>query len=349
MTVGIMTFHWAANYGAVLQAFALQEFLRELGFDAVIINYLPRRLILRDTARLIARGRIKTLRVRRQKERKIKPFRTGYLRLTKRYGSFASLKSCTGFDAVIAGSDQIWNESFTMCGERGPTLSYFLDFTDALRISYAASFGAESIPPLMADKVAGPLSAFSALSVRERGGVEILKKMGFQAELVCDPALLFGAEFYQKRLSLNNECSFCVFGYILHRGWKVSSLAEDIVKNICGKRCFFGGGDFTVEQWLSAIKNSGFVVTDSYHCVVFAILFRRPFIALVNEENSMKDRFVTLLCILGLEDRIVYNANEGGIRDLLAGRIEWDEVFKRLDRLRQKSSAFLRKSLGRPS
>ena len=72
MTVGIMTFHWAANYGAVLQAFALQEFLRELGFDAAIINYLPRRLILRDTARLIARGRIKTLRVRRQKEQKIK-------------------------------------------------------------------------------------------------------------------------------------------------------------------------------------------------------------------------------------------------------------------------------------
>ena len=103
------------------------------------------------------------------------------------------------------------------------------------------------------------------------------------------------------------------------------------------------------ERVRSAIKNSGFVVTDSYHCVVFAILFRRPFIALVNEENSMKDRFVTLLCILGLEDRIVYNANEGGIRDLLAGRIEWDEVFKRLDRLRQKSSAFLRKSLGRPS
>ena len=130
MNIGIITFHWATNYGAVLQAYALQEKLSQEGHKASFINYYPARYKKNYFNDVLTRH-IKQIpkRLREiKKERKIALFREKYLNATKYYSTSAKLKKANFlYDAYICGSDQIWNESFTSKGERKKTFSYFLD------------------------------------------------------------------------------------------------------------------------------------------------------------------------------------------------------------------------------
>ena len=126
MKVGTITFHWVNNYGAVLQAYALQQYLLSKGFDTQIIDYRPRLVILRQYFLALKSREFPFF----KQEKQLKNFRKKYLNLTKKsYPTNNSLKKEHFlFNAIIAGSDQIWNESFTLRAEGKPTLSYFLNF-----------------------------------------------------------------------------------------------------------------------------------------------------------------------------------------------------------------------------
>lgn len=347
-SVGTITFHWANNYGAVLQAFALQRHLLKTGFDTEIIHYLPFRAIL-ATAISAAKARDFAF---FKKTRKFRDFRKKELRIgKKKYFSNKALFSCKDkYSAVITGSDQIWNMSFTKKAEGRPTLSYYLNFAGehTNRISYATSFGTGKMDAAVAKLIAPELKKYSAISVRETSAVQMLDALGISAQCVLDPTLLLSAKDYEPLIEKHTGVTADpVFSYILHSNQEA---AETISKYVCTKYSSSSanaGGRLScsIYEWLYRIKNAKFVVTNSFHGTVFALLFHIPFITVAIPNSGMNDRITTLLGALGLSDRIFYEFDGTAIDSALSGEIDWNSVDSRLESLKEQSKAFLAEAL----
>lgn len=290
MKIGILTFHWATNYGAVLQAFALQSFLKKNGHDVYIINFAPytfrdsffKCFISKNPQTII--DNLKNY----WKEINIAKFRKKHLTLTKRYYTPEQLiKNPPQMDAYIAGSDQIWNQYVSK------TLKniYFLPFGNekTLKISYAASFGLENFPDSLSAEITPLLKKFSSISVREKSGLEILKKTETNnGILLPDPTLLLSQHDYLNILDgINNNPKADYFFYVLQKkqntidkiySYLKNSKQHEIVHSQDFKQSVVG-----VECWFKFIINSNFVITNSFHGVVFSIIFNKPFIAVLIE------------------------------------------------------------------
>ena len=350
MKIGVMTFHWAANYGAVLQAYALVEHLRQAGHETCDIDYLPRHTIWKSRFFDLYFRRFSNF----WREAKFVSFRKRHLQLSpKTYRSHKDLMSIGNkYDAVVAGSDQIWNESFLMMAEKEPVLSYFLDFlpSDVRRLSYAASFGANELPEDVKRCALPALKKFDAISVREENAVAFLAAEGIEAVAVCDPTLLLGPESYDNLVrGCNGKEPVALFNFMLRKGRSSSDDTEDFLK----KECFAGKTNLgkeilSVEQWLWALKNSEFVVTDSFHCTVFAILFHKPFLAVNDKDCTMNARIKTLTQKLGLEHRVVDCFDPKKIGEILEDdKFDWGAVDQKREQWAAESAAFLHATLTR--
>jgi hypothetical protein len=200
-----MTFHWATNYGAVLQSYALQHYLQTQGVETEIINYIPRNFTKTFFGCLLGNPKkYKTNFRELKKERAIRPFRQKHLRTTKLYSTHEELTAAVWDNGLyICGSDQIWNPYFTMQGEGKITLSYYLDFAPkgSKKVSYAASFGTTKLEMPMSKIVAEQLVSFDAISVRERSAVAMLERVGISAQLICDPVFLLSKSEWDEVLS----------------------------------------------------------------------------------------------------------------------------------------------------
>lgn len=349
MRVGTLTFHWASNYGAIMQAYALQRFLVKQGFETLIIDYVPRRVvIIRLVQRLIRRDRVEFAR-----ERRMRRFRKKHLLLTPRkYRTRVALGRVAGdFDVFISGSDQIWNEWFTLHAEGRPTLSYLLDFVgiSAKRVSYAASFGTDRLSAEAEHVMATCLAEFDAVSVRETSGAEIVNRMGLSAEVVVDPTLLLGAEDYDELLAEGSTKPVPPFlTYVLHGEQTTATrVCEYVSAQQFGGRRGSGVGGISVTRWLARLKNAEFVVTNSFHGAVFCLIFHRPFIVVAVEGigDSMNGRFMTLLSAVGLNERMVETFDSAQIDQLLSTDVDWAGVDVALGALRTKSAGFLLSAL----
>lgn len=354
MKIGIMTFHWATNYGAILQAYALQTYLTQNGHDTKIINYRPytyeKKLI--RCFNIKRPWRIPQNVFEYRKEQRLNEFRTKHLNLSKRYQSTEDLKNDPpAYDVYICGSDQIWNQSFTSSGEGKVTLNYFLDFgpDNVKRIAYAASFGCIEYPEELVKFITPILSKFDAVSVREISGRQMVHEMGIDdVWLLPDPTLLLQAKDYEILLpSQQMAKSNYSFFYALQAKQKT---IKDI-KNYFSRRlrhCIVDAGsqNMSIEHWLACIKSSDFVVTNSFHGVVFAIIFRKPFIVVPIEGflSGMNDRIVTLLGNLGLQNRILEIQDERKINEIMIQNIEWTAVEQRIYLLRKDTRRFFEKN-----
>lgn len=299
MNIGILTFHWATNYGAVLQAYALSTFLKEIGHTAVIINYKPRRYDNSLWGFFRNRHFMHPILFTRNivKEKRIDSFRCNYLSLSDRcYKRKDVEKVIANLDIIICGSDQIWNSSFLRSGENKLTTTYFLDFDNKSlkRIAYAASFGSTTYPKDLSDIIKPILQTFNDISVREASGIDILSQMGINAKLVPDPTLLITKDIYDKLLSQGKLRSLdnSAFVYMLrnescHRALSLLSSKHNIIYS----------DTESIEQWIYNIKNAKFVVTNSFHCMIFCLLYHVPFSIVLRYEGAkgMNDRFYTLL------------------------------------------------------
>ena len=336
MKIGIITFHWAANYGAVLQGYALQEKLTKKGNKVSIINYYPKRFKKNYLNALLTKhirqipARIREI----EKEKNIAPFRKRYLNMTKYYSSSEKLKNAEFlFDAYICGSDQIWNESFTLKGERKKTFSYFLDFAPKEKIiaSYAASFGVTKYNQTLKPYIKKELKRFDFISVREKSGAEIVEDLGLEKPyIVPDPTLLLEKKDYEKFVTKNMSDAY-IYKYMLH-GQKcdVYSIIEDNNLKVVEAQ------NESVEEWLSNIYYSELVITNSFHGVVFSIMFQRPFIAVLIEGSGMNDRIVTLLKKSGLENRIWRKGTT-----IESEPIDWQTVSKNMEEYRLFGEQYL--------
>lgn len=269
---------------------------------------------------------------------------------------FASEK----LDAVVVGSDQVWR--WGMMG-----YNYFLDFVNGKttrKYAYAASFGLSHWTDngLSTAQVARLLADFSAISVRERSGVTLCKRIfGVEATQVIDPTLLYDADFYEERLlkgyprKSGMQVVSCILGeenleqckdisqwagehglsYIdlYHTSCTFPALTQSEVKCL----------HLSVQEWLDYIRCAEYVVTNSFHCTVFAILFRKKFVVFDNHSGGT-DRIRTLLDSLQLGDRFLPSMSGLSLlRKKLDAGIDYPSVEERLRACRKDSLAFLKR------
>ena len=195
MRIAIVTFHSSQNYGAVLQCYALQTVLIEMGHDIEIID------------RLFDKFNIPSYRFKRVKKvifpNYFERFREKFLKLSEHINSQQDLYDIQNrYDVIITGSDQIWN--FDCIKKMG--YYYYLDWVTSLnvrKISYAVSFGKDAfeLSDEVKKKVTGCLKGFSSISVREKSGIDICQNMlGLKADYDLDPTLLLSADDYNSCL-----------------------------------------------------------------------------------------------------------------------------------------------------
>lgn len=328
MKIGILTFWWANdNYGQLLQCYALQKYLRDLGHDAFLIRYKPandaRRLTFKERALYAARHPVQTLGIISAKFDKTKPlhtsgeeerkrnfdgFRNEYIVSSERiYTSYKELAEQTPFaDMYIVGSDQIWNfeTAFNMDVING----WFLNFVPrgAVKGSYAASFGRNALSLDVQKAIKPLLKDFDFVTVRENSGAAICKKMGVEANVVCDPTLLLSKQQYCHLFAeiqapkkkyvflylLSNTCSFSVRK--LSAWCRANDLELVYVSgNVGWKMCDYDDGEIeksylTIPEWLAYLSNAEYVITNSFHCSLFSLLFEKK-VAVVPLRGSVKN------------------------------------------------------------
>lgn len=336
MNVGILTFHWATNYGAILQCWALQEALIELGHNVHVINYKPHKFdqsiwsFIRNRFFLTPKLYWRNL----KKEKTLELFRNTHLKLTKRYKKWRDFDDNSyGFDILISGSDQIMNPYFLFKGETNGSTAYFLDLkNNVIKIGYAVSFGTTNYPSNGILKVRPLIKQFDYLSAREETGLSILKSMGAEnVSLVPDPTLLHEREFYEKIIeNIDREKRIRV--YILRGRQNFISNLSDAYEQINEK---------SVEDWLASIKSSSHLITNSFHGVVFSLIFHIPFTVVleIKDNIGMNDRFYTLLSKLDLTNRIV-SESEFNADILTSTDFNWEIIDNLLNKYRKKGGNF---------
>ena len=326
MKIGIITFHWATNYGAILQTYALQEYLKEQGHTVCIINFKPTQYDFRWSAyfkhpyKLI---RLNKIIQARRKESLLSSFRNSHLQLTERYFSIADLrKKACSYDVLISGSDQVLNPSFTTSGEGGPSAAYYLDFANNIKkIGYAVSFGCTKYPDVALEYAKHWINNFSTIGVREDSGISLLSDMGFKGKsyVVPDPTILLGNILFSKlgakkfHQSSNNICL-----YFLRKRLSLNTKNIIIIDETSKA--------ISMDKWIDTIINSKGLVTNSYHGMIVALLNHIPFVAVLetNHAVGMNDRFYTLLKRVKLENRICHEGDD--YLNVLSKDIDWHSV-----------------------
>ena len=284
-------------------------------------------------------------------------FRVEHLQMSKLYNTPEMLmENPPEADVYITGSDQIWNYEL----DEGPLKNYFLQFGNSKvkRIAYAPSFGHSSIPEEAENRIKQYLKIFNAISIRESSMVQVIKDMGYNATAVLDPTMLLEAKDYLQ-LSSNIKGKESVFIYSMNYAssddisfGEIEEFAKCqnlpiIVTPGSGylpARELFEGVEYsyaTISQWIQHIANAKMVVTASFHGIVFAILFHRPFIytPLKGEHANSNNRVLDLLNNLGLREW-VWDGSRLNNDDFIK-QIDWEKVDVKLGKLRQYSITYL--------
>ena len=327
--IATLTTHGADNYGAVLQAYALHKFIGELGCECQVINYVPayttkEYALIRnpETIKEFAFYCFQVLNYTQRKKRKIKfsSFREAYLSLSGHTIADHSelIQTANKYDMVVCGSDQIWNPQIHEFDE-----AYFLSFENITTklVSYAASFGQDRIDEIIKPELHRRLNKFSSFACREHSAIQLIEELtGTVAQFVLDPVFLLSGEMWRemaKSPSYPDEYDLVYFlsnpgispyaakRHAKEKGNKVLSIGFSPRDYKYGIACDYSLGPL---EFLGAIEHSDVILTNSFHCTAFAILFEKDFyVRLHRGKQSRNGRIVSLLSELGLEDRIYYD------------------------------------------
>lgn len=369
----------AGNYGGILQAFALQRVLESLGLnpvtDSTPLTAVHRsfttnvKLLVKKTAfRLGIPGLLKPDWVRNELrfalDRSLADFVAQYVPQVRLYGEASRPDPVllATFDGFLVGSDQVWRAKWS------DVASYLLDFLDPgdarPRVAYAASFGRDDIAEYNGElrlKSRELAQRLTDVSVRERSGIDICKReWGVDAEHHVDPTLLLHPGCYARLAasstpyaSGNNVVSYVldenpgvarqIQQVAMQLGAPAVSLVPDVPRS--WREFRLSREQFArprVEQWLGAIAAARFVVTDSFHGTVFALLNNVPFVAIANRTRGAS-RFESLLETFGLEERLI---EPGGKvpTSILSNTIDWAYVNERIELERERGVQYLRRA-----
>ena len=318
--IGLMTFLHNENYGSILQAWALQETLRGMGYDAQHIDYAPSKaekirnlLSSGNSPRLILEGMRKRSATGRMRGG-FDEFRAEYIRSSAPCRNRAALRrQADAYDMLLCGSDQIWSPVWL-------NPAYFLVFTDKPKAAYAPSLGVQELPPKRKRRqIARLLKGYSAISVREAEGAALLKRMaGVEADVMPDPVLLPGREAWMQLCAgAETPREPYILTYFIGDSpayWeRVRDEAERlgcgvvVIPRTEGARSsgYPMAEDVPPQRWLALIANAALLVTDSFHGAAFAAILNRNCAILrrYREEDpeSKNSRIDQLLRHLGLD------------------------------------------------
>lgn len=359
MKIGIVTLSLQENYGGILQNYALQQVLRNLGHEPITINYYHQISLYRwlgstirsilfyfspKKKRTFARFK-ETYTIYRKK--KIECFLKKHILLTECVANYKfSLISRYRLEAVITGSDQVWRPCYNLNIE-----DMYLSFVKQhgiKKIAYAASFGTDEWE--YSDKQTTNCKKYAqrldAISVRELSGIDLCKiYLGVDAIMTLDPTLLLDKDYYERLCDdIPKKMTQTIYAYILdvnedkQRIINVISKKHGILKKVLAKD---KSESMSVEQWIAMFRDAEYVVTDSFHGTVFSIIFQKPFLCIGNSKRGMA-RFKSLLSVFGLENRLI-DINE--FTDYDDKPIDWRLISEKMRREREKSLKFLTKAL----
>lgn len=344
------------NYGGILQAFALQKILISWDYEVVILstrrnvdsNLKGIKGFFKDVIQKIKYSEY--FKKKKQLDTLMAKDLNQYLKMSSflpTYDKWCQYIKSENFDILIAGSDQIWRLDYN----REQLLESYLVYNKSRvrKISYAASLGVSDLTDELKNLMEKYLPSFDAISVREQDSVELLKKIGIEATLCLDPTLLLSSDDYIKMFNLKDEQKNQVFLYSL--GTYINDLklkgyldTKSEVKRISGDLTIYNYNDSkffkpSFVEWVQHIYSSEIVVTDSFHGMVFAIIFKKPFYVIVNHGRGAS-RFTSLLSQLGLTERIWDGKSSVKIK-----QIEYTDVYEKLENQKIKSMEFLRNNL----
>lgn len=359
MRVGVLTFANTNNYGAELQAYALRQTIERLGHDAELVGYRNPQVSSGETPRLPTPAEL----VRAPKGAVSRALK--HAPLSQRHRAFERFRTArqkTGplvtsqrelaerYDALVVGSDQVWNPTITGADE-----TYLLPEVDPRRtakVAYAASFGYPTVPPTWARSCMRALPSFRAIGVREDEGARIVRALtGRRAEVVLDPTLLLDARDWEKVTAPRVYEGRYVFTYVVQERGLTLSLAREAARRLGARlvrvecyrplptmRCLDASGA-SIEEFLSLVRHAELVVTSSFHGLALSLaLGTEARFVLSSDANNKNSRITTLARVAGVENHDALGAS--------LASTDWDRVRERLGEARGRSLAFLREALG---
>jgi hypothetical protein len=275
------------------------------------------------------------------KQRNFDEFREKYIKQSERiYYSYQELVDVPpDADAYVTGSDQVWNPDLLLFKKtKNQTKAYFLDFADERkkRIAYAASFGKERLDNNFIGEIIPLLKKFTYVSVREKSGLDLCRQCGVKAEWIPDPTMLLSASDYRALYSpivrsnaggpycllymLSNKCNFpikAIYDWAKIKNIKMRYITGNLKYDKYEKIYA------AIPEWLYLIDKAEYVITNSFHCSVFSLLFQKRFgvIPLVGKFSGMNSRFDSLFETFGIKQRFMDDSFA-----VLNTDIDWDKV-----------------------
>lgn len=347
MKIGTVTFHQALNYGAILQTYALQRFIKaNFNTETDVVDYrCPHLSHLYSYKSKITANPIKSaLRIANFafKKQRFSSFISKYINLSKTVYTYEDIQnSANEYDAFIVGSDQVWNPLLT-----NGDMNYLLKFAPAnKRYSYAASVGLKEIPREHAEKYSDLLNEFRAISTREKSE-QLLESIGVtvKPQTNIDPTLLLTGDDWKeicKTIKPQKEKFVLVYtvGHSKETMDKaVQFAAENNLKVIyVGPHIKRPGIKYIpcprVEYLISLFRDAEYTFVNSFHGTVFSILFQRKFFSYLQFKDGRNARITNLLEICGLSHRTdIKNIKE---------EIDWQNVETNLNLQRKNSLNFI--------
>jgi len=372
MKVGILTYHFSDNYGALFQAYALRKWFLDQGVPAEFVNYHPsyveeggpldqpwKPALWRKNATICY---MHLSHLRRQlfdngtQRAAFDGFRRRSLGVSgpRLRNAEALAANMADFDMLVCGSDQIWNPSI----QRGLDPIYFLEIggaDHAHKVAYAPSFGRSAIEPRYHTELGNLLRGLDGISVREASGLEILKNAGLpldRARVVPDPTILLGS--FDAFLLGNVTPDDSVFCYALRTDQVIREVAETAADLADGPlyspqssrqrwRDIGQGVAPGPVDWLRMLASAQLVVSNSFHGIALSIVLNQPFIAvaLPGKRAGMNARARNLLTLTGLTDRMLETADPIEIQRLIKSPINWEGPNARLAAMRAEGETYL--------
>jgi len=376
MKICILTQPLGRNYGGMMQAYALQKVLKEMGHEVFTLDlplkksiyWKTKNLAWRVFANLVLRKTYISIfhSQPNSKEKGIiqqhtERFINDNIDLTEHIPSIGKVYRLKkyGFDAYVVGSDQVWRPRYSP-GMKVFFLSFVKNVQNIKRVAYAASFGVDKweLSPKLTAKCRKLIQKFDAVSVREKSGIYLCKDyFGITAQHVLDPTLILRKDDYVKLIEgypvPRYEKTLMV--YVLDKTLFKQTVIEKVqqslglkINSVMAEKRFYKKdfADITqcvlppVEKWLSGFLDAEFIVTDSFHGTVLSIIFNKPFITIGNKDRGLA-RFYSILELFNLQNRFVMEEDNIDIEKIITSPINYDKVNDILNFERNISLKFL--------
>lgn len=350
-----ITHHTVPNYGAVLQTYALQKAILNLGVESEVLNYDSERvkntypISIKEVKNIKQLVKYIAYPAEKKRKRKINEFVKKHVKVSdKVYKRNELYLSNDIYDLFITGSDQVWNLNI----HKGDT-SYMLDFVNdsSKKGSYAASFGYGDIPEQFKEDTISLLKSFNYYNLRERQGQDILKKyLNKESNLVLDPTLLLTKEDYKPIIDKVHSIKKYVLIYNITKSESLVEFAKKLANEKGLEVIAINSGykrvsncknilDAAPEEFLGYFMNAEYIVTSSFHGMAFSVIFNKEFFYELNKKGKNNNsRLENMAELFGVKNREIITGNEYNT----IGEIDYIKVNNIVKNERNKSLGILK-------